>query len=177
MSVYNPKGDGHCGFRALAVGLGKSEDNYQDIKMQMLQYYISRKHFYVDDLGYDHDQLISVLQDCSDRPPMSNWFVVPDCAQLAADAFAIPIAFLDMAATEGQSCMYLPLGPLAISAVPIGLSLENGGTPNAHFKYVKFNTNGHFPWPRLNPQHEPIRRKFGFVDISHIYSKPSYASR
>jgi hypothetical protein len=78
--VYDPKGDGHCGFRALAVGLGKSEDDYKSIKMQMLQYYISRKHFYVDELGYDHNQLIGVLQDYSDRPPRNNWFFVPDCA-------------------------------------------------------------------------------------------------
>ena len=139
--------------------------------MQMLQYYISRKHFYVDELGYDHNQLIGVLQDYSDRPPRNNWFLVPDCAQLAADTFAIPIVFLDMGAIGGQSCMYLPLGPLAISAVPIGLSLAK-----EHIEYVKFNTNGHFPWSRLNPQHEPIRRKFGFIDISHIYLNPSYVS-
>jgi hypothetical protein len=165
--VHNPKADGHCGFRALALALGMSEDDHGMVKAQMHQYYISRKAFYVDELGYNHNQLIAVLQDNSIHCPTTSWFYVPDCAQLAADTFGAVIVFLDMGGTGGESCMYLPLGPFVQTAVPIGLSLSN-----EHFKCVKFNSGGNFPWPRLNPQHEPIRRKFNFVDLAHVYSNP-----
>ena len=39
--VYNPIGDGNCGFRALAVELFGDERKYLDIKDAMLRHYLT----------------------------------------------------------------------------------------------------------------------------------------
>ncbi|CAG8839983.1 6797_t:CDS:1, partial [Gigaspora margarita] len=39
--------------------------------------------------------------------PSSLWFLSPDCAQLAADTFTVPIAIIDE--TDEQCTIFVPL--------------------------------------------------------------------
>ncbi|CAG8467017.1 10809_t:CDS:2, partial [Cetraspora pellucida] len=70
--IYNPKSDRNCGFRALAC-------------MEVYQNW----------LGYNVDLLKQILESQALSCSSSLWFLSPDCAQLAADTFSVPIAIFD----------------------------------------------------------------------------------
>ncbi|GAA5799521.1 hypothetical protein EDC94DRAFT_330975 [Helicostylum pulchrum] len=83
--VYNPKGDGLCGFRAMAYLRYGDEECFRDVKRDMLVTFEANKDAYV--------QFFSVvpsdsLGEISDAP---LWFDTPDCAQVLADAYNVPI--------------------------------------------------------------------------------------
>ena len=84
-SVYNPIGDGNCGFRALAAKLFDNEDKYHDVKESMLKYYLAN----IDGIyrNYDQQQIKGILD-----PHSNKWFCVPECAQIASDTFKAPVA-------------------------------------------------------------------------------------
>ncbi|KAI9488285.1 hypothetical protein BDB00DRAFT_848887, partial [Zychaea mexicana] len=67
--------DGNCGFRALAVELYNTEERYVD------------------------GRLLKVLD-----PYSSEWFVSPECSQVAADTFETPIVI-----DGAQSHIFFPL--------------------------------------------------------------------
>jgi hypothetical protein len=160
--IFNPKADGQCGFRALAHAFHNDEEAWKQVKKAMLTVYRTRQEFYDQYLGFESSYLLRVLQDMSSPCDRSNWLYTPDCVQLAADAYKTPIAILH---AEG-SLLHLPLGVFAVTVVPIGLSLAG-----EHFKYVKFNTEARsFSWPPVSPQHAPICKRFGFVDLSYVFT-------
>lgn len=129
----------------------------------MMTRFHEKRNWYIDEMGYEEEKLIRVLQDTSVQAPEDNWFYVPDCAQLAADTFQCPIAFLDL--SQGQSSMYLPLDVFLSDTVPVGILLAN-----RHFQHVRFGIGEKpIPWPPINPQHKPICRRFRLTDFSSIY--------
>ncbi|KAI9494469.1 hypothetical protein BDB00DRAFT_818174, partial [Zychaea mexicana] len=76
--------DGNCGFRALAVELYNTEERYIDVKTKMLDQYLSNANTLYQ--YYDKGRLLKVLD-----PYSSEWFVSPECSQIAADTFETPI--------------------------------------------------------------------------------------
>ncbi|CAG8838872.1 20391_t:CDS:2, partial [Gigaspora margarita] len=69
LQIYNPIGDGYCGFRSLAI----QEKMYSNI------------------LGYDIKWLIDILLYAKLECSQDYWFYMPECTQLASDAFNVPV--------------------------------------------------------------------------------------
>ncbi|KAI9467987.1 hypothetical protein BDB00DRAFT_864246, partial [Zychaea mexicana] len=89
--------DGNCGFRALAVELYNTEKRYIDVKTKMLDQYLSNANTLYR--YYDKGRLLKVLD-----PYSSEWFVSPECSQIAADTFETPIVI-----DGAQSHIFFPL--------------------------------------------------------------------
>ncbi|CAG8626769.1 3115_t:CDS:2 [Gigaspora rosea] len=68
--ICNPKSDSNCGFRALAIAIQRNKENWNFVKLTINKSWAS--------------------------PYLSSlWFLSPNCAQLAVDAFTVPIAIFD----------------------------------------------------------------------------------
>ncbi|CAG8520849.1 3759_t:CDS:2, partial [Cetraspora pellucida] len=119
--IYNPKSDGNCGFRALVIAIRGNEDNWNLIKLAMN--------------GYDIDLLKQILESRESPCSSSLWFLSPDCAQLAADTFSLPIAIFSE--NNEQSMMFFPLESTPMHRKnPIILHFVNGN----HIIYVSMKS-------------------------------------
>ncbi|CAO3618160.1 unnamed protein product [Mucor fragilis] len=173
VKVWNPLGDGNCGFRALAWQVygyieGENIDGpvmsdtpriesnaYQRLKCAMLrqleknesQYRSCFKDF------FDVDGVKNIL--CS----KSEWFRAPDCAQLAADTFGRPIAVYPDQGSSLGSVTYLPVIDGDFSNVdvpnpgraPLPLPLQNQG--DFHWLTAELKRSAKHVWPIVNSIH------------------------
>lgn len=106
MKVWNPLGDGNCGFRALAwqiygfidaenvddpatsEELRVESNAYQRMKSAMLRQLEKNEAQYRScfQAYFDVNELKALIRS------KSQWYSVPECAQLTADTFGRPIA-------------------------------------------------------------------------------------
>lgn len=144
-SVYNPAGDGNCGFRALAWAIYGNEHLYEDVKTRMAIQFLSNKHtMYKKD---DAPKIEAVLAKGSGK-----WFMAPECVQIAADTFQRPIAFYGP-----LTYLYIPsrIPPAeAASTHPIILQLKN-----AHFILITIPEDVAFQWPEISPTHPGFSKR------------------
>ncbi|CAG8817147.1 21648_t:CDS:2, partial [Gigaspora margarita] len=125
--------DGNCGFRSLAAAIRENEENWILVKLAMR------------------------ASPCSP----SYWFLSPNCAQLAANTFSVPITIFDE--LNGQSMLFFPLdAPLRHRKNLIILHLINGN----HIVYIDMKNYAKVSWPMVNSQHIPICRRYGLSNNS-----------
>ncbi|CAG8835918.1 15021_t:CDS:2, partial [Racocetra persica] len=105
--ICNPKSDGNCGFRAFAIAIRGNEENWNLVKLAMNGQLNKHIEVYKDWLGYDINLLKRILESRASPCTSSLWFLLPDCAQLAADTFSVPIAIFDE--KDEQCAMFFPL--------------------------------------------------------------------
>ncbi|CAG8524905.1 8270_t:CDS:2 [Cetraspora pellucida] len=89
----------------------------------------------------------------------SLWFLSPDCAQLAADTFSVPIAIFD---EDNEKCaMFYPLesAPILRKTLII-LHFVNSN----HIVYVGMKSYAKVNWPMVNLEHIPICHRYGLED-------------
>ncbi|RIB16178.1 hypothetical protein C2G38_2038789 [Gigaspora rosea] len=157
--VYNPLSDGNCGFRALAFAIRGNEENWDLIKLAMNNQLNKRIEIYKDWLGYNVELLKQILESRASPCEPSLWFLSPDCAQLAASTFSVPIAIFDE--RNEQSMLFFPLEtPPVHRRNPIILHFINGN----HIIYVGMKSYTKVNWPVVNVQHATICRKYGLED-------------
>ncbi|CAG8624633.1 19315_t:CDS:2 [Gigaspora rosea] len=139
LQVHNPISDGHCGFRSLAVALFKDEERWQDIKVTMKNLLDEQKEFYADILGYNINQLITVLA--------------------SSDAFNVPIAVIG---ADSAACLFfLPYNQKpGRRKKPIILQWHG----HDHIVLVQLKQNKSIQLPPLNPQYMPVCHYCGFSE-------------
>jgi hypothetical protein len=152
--VYNPSGDGNCGFRCLAMAMEKDQGKYRVIKDRMLEHLNANHHHYRQNgvfLDDDLKKLFAILRHqgaCAGEPQL--WFNSPDCAQLAADTFLRPIEVH----SNQQSMIMLPLSNTTYSSYqPIILQLFGG-----HFYLVTLKRHKR-KFPMVSPVYSPACRR------------------
>ncbi|CAG8709325.1 11951_t:CDS:2, partial [Ambispora leptoticha] len=123
--VYNPLSDGNCGFRALAIAIRGNEENWDLIKLVMNGQLNKRMEVYRDWLGYDIDLLKQILESRDSPCQSSLWFLSPDCAQLAANTFSVPIAIFEERDEQSMLFFLLETPPIR-RRNPIILHFING---------------------------------------------------
>ena len=150
--VQNTKSDGNCGFRALAVALVGDEERWRCVKLSMLRHLKMRNQLYQDWIGYDVVNLRRILENMTSPCLEDHWFLSPDCCQLAADTFNIPVAHYD-AINSSNDTLYLPSETQpGRRCYPIILCLVH----NNHYVNVECIADSQVKWPRFNIQHKPI---------------------
>ncbi|MCH79777.1 FAR1-related protein [Trifolium medium] len=108
--VINVAGDGHCGFRAVAHLLGKSEDNHHMIRLDLLTELVHNKARYFqlfggkDKLDYLKDALTPAGIGDADE---DKWLTMPDMGFLLAQRYKHMVVLL--AGNDEYSEMYFLL--------------------------------------------------------------------
>jgi len=109
--VFNPKSDGYCGYRAISfIHYGKEEE-YLKVKEDMLKALEENKEVYEKKLAFDVASLRdNIERGMESKSPVCKWFNTPDCAQVVADAYNVPVCiYSDPQNTYIPSLTYLPL--------------------------------------------------------------------
>ncbi|KAI7886552.1 uncharacterized protein EV154DRAFT_485100 [Mucor mucedo] len=91
-AVYDPAGDGYCGFRAIAFLHYGDENKFQLVKKDMLLALQKNKEYYANILGQNVVELkVTISRGLKDAAESAIWFKSSGCAQVVADAYNIPV--------------------------------------------------------------------------------------
>ncbi|RUP45418.1 hypothetical protein BC936DRAFT_148210 [Jimgerdemannia flammicorona] len=155
--MYNVKDDGNCGFRSLAIAIRGDEEDWSHVKTAMRAQFEKRDKLYRDWLCYEMDRIRRILA-CTRSPcPKNRWFLLPDCAQIAADTFRAPVVAL----CGETRTLFLPIEKkLDATMNMIVLQWVNGN----HIVLVELKRDARISLPILNPQHEPMCKLHGLWD-------------
>nr|XP_043639659.1 protein FAR1-RELATED SEQUENCE 5-like [Erigeron canadensis] len=95
-NIQNIFGDGNCGYRALAVGLGLNEDNfYEYIRQQMREELQNRYDLYSRIFVIDINSMYQDLCFCGSPCPPEHWMKMPEAGVLIANKLGVIVHSLD----------------------------------------------------------------------------------
>lgn len=173
------KGDGHCGFRIMALLLTGDESNFPAIKKAMLDQLDENKAIYQYCFNLPVEEIYRILRVPSDRPcGIEGWFDAAYCCQLASDAFGVPIAVYSNATRMDPNSdadpvtmpmfdpvLYLPIdGPKSKEFYKLysQVSLDKNCRPHplllhhvggVHWASVVLKKSRKMVWPPVNYKH------------------------
>jgi hypothetical protein len=164
--VFNPVGDGYCGFRVVSHGIIGDEHQLHKIKDDMaiylrqnMEWLLLNGVFVPDDI----DRMMEVVTykaspKSGEVIPRKYWFYYPECCQLAANTFLTPIAFHS---ELGGSSLFLPI----TNTKPINMHLKND-----HFTRIVYKRGARdLTYPSLYPTYENCCRNAGINSRAHQY--------
>ncbi|KAH9816678.1 hypothetical protein DFH28DRAFT_890756 [Melampsora americana] len=94
----NPRGDGNCGYRSVAVALGKSQEDWREIKKDMIHELdknreVYTKKNYSSSIFYNHsfEKFRRLLRNTDSPVEKDYWLSFPAHAYILANAYKRPI--------------------------------------------------------------------------------------
>jgi uncharacterized membrane protein (DUF106 family) len=128
--------DGNCGFRSLAQAIHGDQHRWKEVKTVMKEVLDKKLKHYEATLQYNIPKLQQILEKDGE------WFLTPDCSQLAADAFKVPIAVHSV----HDNYTFLPMLYVLQKTTPIVLRWQT----QCHIVLEKASID--YVLPELNPQ-------------------------
>ncbi|KAF5206939.1 Telomere repeat-binding factor [Thalictrum thalictroides] len=143
-NVHNVDSDGHCGFRAVAVGLGMDKKNgWLTVREGLIAELVRFKDEYMKILGDEGhvEQLLNSL-DCTISPcPPENWFTLPKMGHLVASCYEVVFVCISK---EG-ALTFVPLRSLPPTDEPKVIAI--GNVERVHFVSLKLKPGCPIPKP------------------------------
>ncbi|XP_076902763.1 uncharacterized protein LOC143557611 [Bidens hawaiensis] len=139
------KGDGHCGFRAIAVTLEHDKERWPYIRNQLLGELCHLEAAYRIMFHKDYDDIYRSLNFVgTGEAPFRNWMVMPDTGILIANRFGVTVNYL----SKNCSCACFPLW-VGHEDLPnhqkITVALVHGN------HYILVQLEGEYPMPNIAP--------------------------
>jgi histone-lysine N-methyltransferase SETD2 len=170
--IVDVVGDGYCGYRVVALDHGKSEDDFELIKLFMLSELNLNRDYYLK--IYGSERRFNYIKDALNPPnrklsygvaPMEKWFTFPDMGHIIASHYNKVVVELTKHA-NGISETFFPLRGSPPSD-PSSRIMCLGLIPN-HFVYVKLKHGCPLPptcleW-RQNRSEEAAEWEYSFLD-------------
>ncbi|KAF9598884.1 hypothetical protein IFM89_032738 [Coptis chinensis] len=90
LDIEDPKGDGNCGFRALAMVLGYGEEGWVQVRVNLISELHASKEEYIRMLGHENVTRYegSLLHFKGDAPE-EKWMLLPEHGYLANQSIAL----------------------------------------------------------------------------------------
>ncbi|CAL5336904.1 unnamed protein product [Camellia sinensis] len=110
--IKDVQADGNCGFRAIAGLIGLGEDDWQQVRRNLLTEMHSNVVYYAQLFGSQErvDELNSILSYFKPSPGFNHWMTMPDMGHLIASYYRVVLYHLSM-----QQCLtFLPLRSVPI---------------------------------------------------------------
>ncbi|XP_028102684.1 uncharacterized protein LOC114301927 [Camellia sinensis] len=119
--------DGNCGFRAIAASIGHTEDDWAQVRRDLLGELHTHKEEYITLYGsYERfEELTSILSYFEDSPGYSHWMTMPDMGHLVASCYNLVLYHLSL----HQCLTFLPLRTVPIPQLDrreIAIGFVNG---------------------------------------------------
>ncbi|GJS75907.1 FAR1-related sequence 5-like protein [Tanacetum coccineum] len=154
--LNNVKGDGNCGFRSVAVGLGRDENMWPLIRQELLQELRYHEHDYTEILTSRGFKFIwdTVNFSGTGFAPIDKWMSMPDTGLVIASFYRRPVVFISMVKNVVLSSTCFPLwsGPHeSESTEPIVVARVGG----SHF--INLLLREGYPIPSTHPQWRTYR--------------------
>ncbi|EGG00082.1 uncharacterized protein MELLADRAFT_112177 [Melampsora larici-populina 98AG31] len=159
LDVCEVEPDGHCGFRAIAVALGRSQDEWLDIRQSMVKTVEIYPQLFSDDtLPQPRAEGLNRLRTRKQNvvSQQEHWLTMPGWGGVIATTFERPVIYYDPGASSQSTFPYLT-GPN--QHPPIVLTVAS-----LHFCTLKLDlTLDNLPVPRLCK----TWRRYRHEDASH----------
>ncbi|KAL7596923.1 hypothetical protein Lser_V15G30595 [Lactuca serriola] len=159
--IQNVRGDGNCGFRAIAACLGYSEDNWRQIRLDLQNELLAHPAEYAQIFDYDLNTIHHSLNfNGSHFAPTDHWLIMPATSFLIANKYNVIVIFLSK--DSPSTCFPLWLGPQDISTHRVVvIALVRGD------HYVKVDLHGGYPMPTILPlwRHNRSSRSAGWETV------------
>ncbi|OAD65674.1 hypothetical protein PHYBLDRAFT_175852 [Phycomyces blakesleeanus NRRL 1555(-)] len=162
--VFSPEADGNCGYRAIAMEIYQDQKKWLEVKENMLEAYLKYQHTYYQgrmengNMPASTNPLIIILKDKRSPLPQQHWFGTIDHPQLAADVFNRSVAVYWNTPRETGDCLFVPLTTTPEKFEPIIIILYIN-----HFLLAKRKPIRNFTWPKINPFHKAIVKRYGLL--------------
>lgn len=144
-NVQDVRGDGNCGFRAIAVHLGLHEDAWPTIRSNLMEELEAYKTEYLNIFGRQYWNIVYNILNFfqSDRgAPVEHWMTMPEIGTLIASRYNVMLHVIDIAGCS----TYLPLRstpPPWYQHVIFAIGYVNGN------HYIKLDLAEGYPIPRI----------------------------
>ncbi|XP_028117454.1 uncharacterized protein LOC114315086 [Camellia sinensis] len=105
--VKDVAADENCGFRAIAASIGHTEDDWAQVRRDLLDELHTHKEEYITLYrSYERfEELTSILSDFEDSLGYTHWMTIPDMGHLVASCYNLVLYHLSL-----QQCLtFLPL--------------------------------------------------------------------
>lgn len=172
--IQNPGADGNCGFRAVAMCLGLSENDYYQIRMELLNELCDHYSEYEEIYGPDMARLQHTLylEEPGSVLP-DKYMIMPLTGLLIASRFNIVLIFL----SERECALCLPLW----SSPPQSQRHTTGAIVLVGNHYVKVELQDNSPLPPNHPQwfrykHDPAWA-LPYISRQNLYNELLYSNR
>ncbi|XP_028116209.1 uncharacterized protein LOC114313977 [Camellia sinensis] len=127
--VKDAAADGNCGFRAIVTSIGHTEDDWAQVRCDLLgELHIHKKEYITLYGSYERfEELTSILSYFEDSPGYSHWMTMPDMGHLVASCYNLVLYQLSL-----QQCLtFLPLRTVLVPQfdrreIAIGFFLQPG---------------------------------------------------
>lgn len=166
IAIKNPRSDGNCGFRCVAMAVFGDEERWGTVRKSML-HELTKNLCAYKNLGIDTNDLSTCLNDVSSPCKPSSWFSMPDCGIVAAGAFRRPVAIYG--SEDSISSFYLPYTTPYSALKPIIMHWHG----SAHFVSLSINNRADITYPPIEPQF--CHHLGGFPDRAAWYN--AYSSK
>lgn len=162
-SVFNPKADGNCGFRALAFCIYEDEDRWKDVKTEMLSELHKNLDFYQRKLfaGKEYEMAERILVCRDESVSIDNYFTAPEHPRIACEAFRRAIAVYS---DNGENQTYVPFLQEPVSSKPLILQLAG-----LHFYAVVPKVRCKITLPKPTPGHEKFCSNNGYTNYLPLF--------
>lgn len=185
--IINIRGDGFCGFRALAYQLFDNQDAFMQVKFAMRDRLVEVKNVYVQHFdNYDIDKLERIVtygirNEKGDKTinlqkpyhcSMDYWFLAPECAQLAACTFNRPVSVY----FAQDAITFLPVFPqekMKVSVAPLMMHIvtTRGGDKPNHWVTMKLRRSIKLKWPAIDAYHQGVMSALGKPNDIRFWQK------
>ncbi|KAH9808941.1 hypothetical protein DFH28DRAFT_841907, partial [Melampsora americana] len=149
----NPTGDGNCGYRSVAVSLGKDETYWIEVKRDMVRELERNKPFYTaknysPSFFYDHsfEKFKKLLKNTKSPAGKEYWMTFPAHAEILANAYKRPVFLF----STSQPLTFFPTLHPPNKNKPIFICLLN-----ALDHFISVDLSSDFPAP---PLYDPWNR-------------------
>nr|KAJ0208461.1 hypothetical protein LSAT_V11C500230070 [Lactuca sativa] len=160
-NIQNVRGDGNCGFRAIATCLGYSEDIWRQIRLDLQNELLAHPAEYAQIFYYDLNTIHHSFDfNGSHFAPKDRWLIMPVTSFLIANKYNVIVIFLSK--DSPSTCFPLWLGPQDISTHRVVvIALVRGD------HYVKVDLYGAYPMPTILPlwRHNRSSRSAGWETV------------
>ena len=146
--VKDVAADGNCGFRVITGLVGLSEDEWRQVRRDLLQELLGHVDHYNQLFGVENivEELVETLSYMDDCPSIDYWMTMPDIGHLIASRYNLVLYHLSI----DQCLTFLPL-----RSVPVPMPARTERT-------IGFINRNHFVQLFLTPGHPipPIANKW-----------------
>ncbi|XP_028105854.1 uncharacterized protein LOC114304908 [Camellia sinensis] len=125
--VKDVAADGNCGFRAIAASIGHTEDDWAQVRRDLLGKLHTHKDEYITLYGFyeKFEELTSILSYFEDSPGYLHWMTMPNMGHLVASCYNLVLYHLSL-----QQCLtFLPLRTVPVPQLDrreIAIGFVNG---------------------------------------------------
>ncbi|CAG8540275.1 8787_t:CDS:1 [Cetraspora pellucida] len=97
-NVVNVDGDGNCGYRAVAVGLGRNENEWPNIRKELFEELNKNEPFYRSLFlaNDDYDMILKEISWKSGPCTFDHWMKMPQMDDVIANAYKRPLYFFSL---------------------------------------------------------------------------------